>query len=300
MDGILNIDKPAGKTSFKIVALIRRLSGEKHVGHAGTLDPDATGVLPVCLGQGTRIIEYLMDTTKDYRARIEFGTSTDTYDRSGRITRQGDISDINRSIVETALAAFRGKIEQTPPMYSALKHKGQPLYKLARTGISIPRKKRRVIIHRLKLVYWRKPVATVDIECSKGTYVRSLARDLGEYLDCGAHLKSLVRTRCGLFSINDAVSVPQLKQAFRDDNWEQYLHPIDIVLRDFPAIVINPDSEDDIKNGKLLFPGHYKTDGVITGDSSNYSRAYSGDGRFLGILRRTKDEGVWQPKKVFI
>ena len=141
MDGIFNINKPRGKTSFRIVAQIRRLSGEKHVGHAGTLDPDATGVLLVCLGKGTRVIEYLMNSTKAYRARIELGAATDTDDSSGKITRQGDISDINHEAVESALEKFRGDIEQIPPMYSAVKHRGQPLYKLAREGKTVARKK---------------------------------------------------------------------------------------------------------------------------------------------------------------
>ena len=300
MDGILNINKPRGKTSFRIVALIRRWSGERHIGHAGTLDPDATGVLPVCLGRGTRIIEYLMDTTKAYRARIEFGAATDTYDSSGNITRQGDISNINRETVKTALDKFRGTIEQIPPMFSALKHGGQPLYKLAREGISVERKKRKVTIHRLELVYWKKPVATVDIECSKGTYVRSLAHDLGEYLGCGAHLKNLVRTRCGIFDISDAISLPQLRRFFSNGNWQQHLYPIDSVLEDFPALVINREAEEDFKNGKRLMPQQYSVESPGTNEASRYGRAYAKDGRFLGILKRTAEEGIWQPKKVMV
>jgi tRNA pseudouridine55 synthase len=300
LDGILNINKPRGKTSFRIVALIRRWSGERHIGHAGTLDPDATGVLPVCLGRGTRIIEYLMDTTKAYRARIEFGSSTDTHDSSGNITRQGDTSDINRDIVIAALRKFLGPIEQTPPMFSALKHKGQPLYKLAREGKSVARKARKVTIHRLELVYWKKPTATVDIECSKGTYVRSLAHDLGEYLGCGAHLKSLVRTRCGIFSIDDAVSLNEIRRSFRNGDWQQYFHPIDSVLGDFPALVIGSAAEEDFKNGKRLTPEQYTVESVGVNDTIRYGRAYAEDGRFLGILRRTPEEGIWQPKKVMV
>jgi tRNA pseudouridine55 synthase len=293
LDGIFNINKPRGKTSFRIIARIRRLSGEKHVGHAGTLDPDATGVLPVCLGKGTRVIEYLMDNTKAYRARIECGAATDTYDSSGKITQRGDISGINREAVESALGKFHGDIEQIPPMYSAIKHRGQPLYKLAREGINIARKKRKVTIHQIKLVYWRKPVATVDIECSKGTYVRSLAHDLGEYLGCGAHLKNLVRTRSGDFILDDAVTMPVLERAFREGSWRQYLLPIDYVLRDFPSVTVDDDSGNDIKNGKRIILESVEK-------QSKYCRAYSGDGRFLAILRRTPENSVWQPKKVFI
>ena len=215
MDGILNINKPQGKTSFSIVALVRRLSREKHVGHAGTLDPAATGVLPICLGRGTRLIEFLVDTTKTYHARVELGAVTDTYDGSGQIISQADTSRIKRQQLESALASFRGSIQQTPPMYSAVKHHGQPLYKLARAGIEVDRKSRTAIIHRLELISWKPPVATLEVECSKGTYIRSLAHDLGQSLGCGAHLKSLVRTRCGLFDIKDAVPVSKLEEAFR-------------------------------------------------------------------------------------
>jgi tRNA pseudouridine55 synthase len=296
LDGILNINKPRGRTSFNIVARIRRLSGEKRVGHAGTLDPDAIGVLPVCLGQGTRVIEFLINTTKTYRARIEFGKATDTYDGSGRITYQGDISDINRRRLEAALEAFRGRIEQTPPMYSAVKHQGQPLYKLARAGITVERKKRTAVIHRLELISWRQLVATVEVECGKGTYIRSLAHDLGAHLGCGAFLKSLARTRCGIFDIDDAISLPQLEAAFRKGNWQKYLRPIDSVLQDLPALVIDEASEKAFINGKPIITG----ENDIKSSSHRYCRAYSRDGRFLGILSRSKDKGAWQPKKVFI
>ena len=299
MDGILNINKPKGKTSFSIVARIRRLSGERRVGHAGTLDPEATGVLPVCLGQGTRVIEFLVNTTKTYRARIEFGRATDTYDGSGQSTHEGDISEIKKRRIEAALDAFRGRIEQTPPMYSAVKHQGQPLYKLARGGITVERKKRVAIIHRLELVSWRKPVATVEVECSKGTYIRSLANDLGEHLGCGAFLLSLVRTRCGIFDIEDAITISQFEEAYQNGNWQELLHPIDIVLQDLPTLIIDEDAEKAFKTGKPIIPGENDT-GNSKDSSYRYRRAYSRDGRFLGILRRSKSQGVWEPKKVFV
>ena len=151
MDGILNINKPAGKTSFNIVAMVKRLTGEKRVGHAGTLDPMATGVLPICLGQATRLVEYLMDTTKTYRAEIELGVSTDSYDREGIITQRGDASGITLEQLETALNSFRGVITQIPPMYSAVKHQGKPLYQLARAGINVERKSRTAKIYSLEI-----------------------------------------------------------------------------------------------------------------------------------------------------
>lgn len=295
MDGILNINKPPGITSFGIVSRIKRLSGERHAGHAGTLDPDATGVLPLCLGRGTRIVEFLMDTTKTYRAEVELGIATDTYDASGQITRCSDSSKINRTNVESALGAFRGNIRQLPPMFSAVKHRGQPLYKLARAGIEVELKSRPVTIHRLELTDWQLPVATLEVECSKGTYIRSLAHDMGKSLGCGAHLKSLVRTRCGIFGIEDAVSMPQLEEAFEYGYWEQYIHPIDSVLQHFGAIIVDDDGEEAIKNGSPL-PVKYSNGGT----RQQYCRAYSQDGRFLAILRHDPDKGTWQPRKVLI
>ena len=300
LDGILNINKPPGKTSFGIVAMVKRLSGERRVGHSGTLDPDATGVLPVCLGRGTRVVEFLVDTTKIYRAEIELGTATDTYDSSGKITQRGDPSKIDRAIVELALDAFRGSIRQTPPMYSAVKHRGKPLYKLARAGIEVERKSRTVKIHRLELVDWKPPVATVEVECSKGTYIRSLAHDLGQSLGCGAHLKSLVRTRCGLFDIKDAVSMSQLEEAFRHGYWEHFLYPVDIVLQDYNAVVMDDAAEEAMKNGSRVVLEQGNSQDNKSSSRQKYCRAYSADGRFLGILRHVPDKGIWQPKKVLI
>ena len=300
MDGILNINKPKGITSFKVVAQVKRLSRVKRAGHAGTLDPDATGVLPVCLGQGTRIIEYFMDTTKTYRARIEFGTATDTYDSAGRITRRGDASGLNYRQVSAALETFRGPIEQTPPMYSAIKYRGQPLYKLARAGITVARKSRTAVIYRLELLSWRRPVVNIEVECSKGTYIRSLAHDLGECLGCGAYLKSLVRTRYGCFDIRDSISIPQLEEAGRYGYWQQFLYPIDIVLRDFPAMVIDAASEEALKTGMPLKPVDNDTANANQSSKQQYCRAYSSDGRFLGILRWSKSQGIWRPKKVLV
>ena len=199
MHGLLNINKPAGMTSFGVVDRVKHLSGERRVGHAGTLDPLATGVLPVCLGQATRVIEFLFDSTKTYRAQIELGITTDTYDSSGKVISIKDASGISREMVGSTLDRFRGPILQTPPMYSAIKHHGQPLYKLARSGIEVERKSRPAQIYGLEITDWQPPVVSLDIICGKGTYVRCLAHDLGEALGCGASMKSLVRLKVGPF-----------------------------------------------------------------------------------------------------
>jgi tRNA pseudouridine55 synthase len=300
MDGILNINKPAGQTSFSVVARIRRLSGERRVGHAGTLDPAATGVLPVCLGKATRIIEFLVDTTKRYRAEIELGTTTDTYDSSGQVTHRSKPDNITREHLDTALDSFRGTIQQTPPMYSAIKHQGQPLYKLARAGIEIERKSRPVTIHHLEAVGWQEPVITVEIECSKGTYVRTLAHDLGEALGCGGHLKSLVRTGCGNFNIDGSISMPQLEEAFRNGYWEQFVHPIDKALSHQKAIVVNTATEEKIRQGQPVTIEDNSGNDQTKRTKKKYCRAYSLDGRFLAILESISDENTWQPKKVLM
>jgi tRNA pseudouridine55 synthase len=295
LDGILNINKPNVITSFGVVAAVKRLTHERHAGHAGTLDPDATGVLPVCLGRGTRIIEFLVDTTKTYRAVIVLGKATDTYDSAGKITFRGDTSGIDVAQLEQALEPFRGAIRQTPPMYSALKHQGRKLYELARAGIEIERKSRPVKIYRFVLLDWQPPLATLEIECSKGTYVRSLANDLGQALGCGAYLKELTRTRYGIFDIKDAVSLPQLEESVQRGDWQQYLYPIDSVLQDLPSLTVDEAGEVTIKTGSPLITAANDISGENT-----YSRAYSPDGRFLAILKRDTAEKFWRPKKVFI
>lgn len=296
MDGILNINKPALRTSFSIVAQVKRLTGERHAGHAGTLDPAATGVLPVCLGQGTRITEFLMDASKTYRAQIELGVTTDTYDATGKVTYKGDPSGVTRGQVETALATFCGSIQQLPPMYSAVKHHGEPLYKLARAGITVERKSRLATIHRLEMIGWQPPEVTIEVECGKGTYIRSLAHDLGQMLGCGASLKSLVRLKCGIFDIKDAISVSQLEDTCRCGYWQQFVYPIDSVLSHLAAVVVSEDTSRAIRNGcpidypELPFSTH----------PSNYCRVYTRDGGFLAVMRFNAEEKKWQPAKVFL
>jgi tRNA pseudouridine55 synthase len=292
VDGILNINKPRGRTSFSVVSMVKRLSGERRVGHGGTLDPAASGVLPIGLGQGTRVIEFLLDAPKAYRAEIEFGVVTDTDDATGNIISRGDPSGIGREQLLEALNSFCGLVSQTPPMYSAVKHRGKPLYKLARLGIEVERKSRLRWIYHLELKSWQPPLATIEVECGRGTYIRSLARDLGQRLGCGASLKSLVRLRCGFFAISDAVSLPQLEDAFRYGYWQQFIYPIDFVLLHWAAVVVDNTGEADIRNGRPLV--------LAGGDSSGERcRAYTRDGLFLGVLRFNSETGQWQPEKVF-
>ena len=297
MDGILNINKPGGETSFGVVAAVRRLAGERRVGHAGTLDPEATGVLPVCIGEGTRVVQFLAEATKAYRADIELGVATDTYDASGRVTQRGDPSGVGREQVKSALASFCGLIQQTPPMYSAVKHQGKRLYQLARAGIEVERKSRPTRIYRLELTDWQPPVVTIEVACGKGTYIRSLAHDLGQTLGCGANLKRLVRLRYGFFDIEDAVSLPQLEDAFCYGYWQRYLYPIDVVLLHWAAMIVSDDMGQMIRNGRPLV---LESSQPSMASPESRCRVYTLDGCFLAVLRFNKERGQWQPEKVFL
>lgn len=293
-----------------MVAVVKRLTGERRVGHAGTLDPLAAGVLPVCLGRATRIIQFLMDSTKAYRAEIELGVATDTYDITGRVIQQGDPSGISQEQLASALSSFRGLIWQTPPPYSALKHQGKPLYKLARAGIAVEPKSRQVRIDSLAFLVWQPPLATIEVVCGKGTYIRSLAHDLGQALGCGACLKSLVRLKYGPFEMKDAVSPLHLEDAFRQGCWQRFLYPVDSVLLHWAAIVVDNAAEQSIRHGRSLLPANSEAEeekGSCRGypipaasAEAERCRAYSLDGRFLGVLRFNAEKRQWHPEKVFI
>ena len=293
ISGILNIDKPQGWTSHDVVAKVRRLTGQKRVGHAGTLDPLATGVLLVCLGQATRVVEYLMDGRKVYHATIHLGVSTDTYDSQGQVTHTTPHLTVTRSQVEEALSVFVGRIEQVPPAYSALKHKGTPLYKLARRGQAVRARPRTIEIHGLRLTAWDPPRLEVEVTCSRGTYIRSLAHDLGQKLGCGAHLCGLVRLASGRFTLEEAISLEALAEVAAQGNWAEVLLPIDAALQDMAAVTVNAEDEKRIRFGRQVGGAGFPT------ASEHLCRAYSGDGQLIALLAHDPQTGLWQPKKVF-
>ncbi len=294
VDGILNVLKPAGRTSFSVVSLLRRLSGGPRVGHAGTLDPEATGVLVICFGQATRAIEFLTRAGKTYQAEIELGAATDTYDASGRVVQIGDASRVTEEQIRRLLLSFCGSVEQVPPMYSALKYKGQRLYQLARQGIEVPRKPRQVQILRLELLRWQPPVVTVEVECGGGTYIRSLAHDLGIALGSGAFLRKLVRLKSEPFHISQATPLHAVEDAFRCGHWQRYIYAVDEVLLGWQAVILSEASEAAVRNGRTISLEVT----AVRGQAPVRCRAYSSDGRFLAVLRQV-DEGLWHPDKVF-
>lgn len=295
MDGILNIHKPSGKTSFGVVSVVKQLIRERRVGHAGTLDPMASGVLPVCFGKGTRIVEFLLEASKTYYAKIELGLATDTYDAKGNTTRLGDYSNINKEQIEQSLDQFRGFIHQIPPMFSAIKYNGKRLYQFAREGISIKRKGRTTYIYSLELLDYKPPLITIKIECSRGTYIRTLAHDLGELLGCGAHLRKLVRLSYGPFKIESAISLNKLEDAFLNNNWQRFIYPLDTVFHNFPRVIVTYEQEQTIKNGSSVV---MKPNQINNGNEERCC-AYNYEGSFLAVLFFNTERGQWKPKKVF-
>jgi tRNA pseudouridine55 synthase len=289
--GILIVDKPAGWTSADVVAFTRRGSGVKRVGHAGTLDPSATGVLPLLLGQATRLAEYLVGATKTYIATIELGLETNTYDLEGDILARCDASGVSRGAVEAALAAFRGEFAQIPPAFSAIKRNGVPLYKLARRGDAVELQPRPVRVDRLQLVAFEPPRIRLEIDCAKGFYVRSLAHDLGAALSVGGTLAALQRARVGSFRLEDAIDIETLRGEFSSGAWRQRLFAPDEVLLGWHAAVLAPANEERLRYGRgIAFE-------AAATSMEHLCRAYNADGDFLAVMRR---EGVtWQPEKVF-
>jgi tRNA pseudouridine55 synthase len=296
-DGILNLDKPLGPSSHDIVAQVRDLTDVRRVGHAGTLDPLATGVLVVCVGRSaTRVSEYLMNGRKTYRAQIRLGITTETYDGEGRILTKTPTDDITRDQVEEALIGFQGTIEQVPPMYSALKHKGKPLYRLARKGVEVKRSPRQVEIYHLALTDCNLPFCTLEMTCSPGTYVRTLAHDLGQSLGCGAYLTGLVRLASGIFRLEDATSLEELTRAADEGRWSELLHPIDAPLADrFPALYLDADAAYRLCSGQAV---EGTTDGT-TARKGDLARVYGPGEAFLALAAYDETNDVWRPHKVF-
>jgi tRNA pseudouridine55 synthase len=295
LSGIVNVDKPPGITSHDVVDEVRRMAGQRKVGHAGTLDPMATGVLLVCLGSATRVSEYLMAGQKRYRATIVLGTTTDTYDADGEIVTSGGRVDFSQEEIEAALSPFEGQIQQVPPVYSALKRDGQPLHKLARQGKEIEVKPRAVEIQEITLLDWDSPALIVELNCSPGTYVRSLAHDVGQWLGSGAHLAALVRLASGRFGLDDAVSLERLEAAFQHGQESEYLLPPDEALLDWPATIVAARDARRLCQGQAI-SGYAPPE---SGNEVQFSRAYSSGGEFLGILAFHAETGRWRPKKVF-
>lgn len=284
--GLLNVNKPSGPTSYDIVAWVRRGTRVKKVGHAGTLDPLATGVLVLCLGPATRLAEYVMGSAKTYRARVHFGVETTTYDAEGEVVARNS-APVTREVVEAALPAFRGAIEQVPPMYSAIQQGGRRLYDLARAGQEVERAPRPVTIDRLDLLAWEPPFAELEVACSPGTYIRSLAFDLGRAVGVGAHLAALERTASGSFTVAGAVSWPDLEAAMAAGTWRDWLLPPERAVAHLPAVALDDDAAQRVRNGVR----------IEAAEAHGLARALDAAGHLVAVL---EGEGrAWKPHKVF-
>jgi tRNA pseudouridine55 synthase len=296
LSAILNVNKPRGWTSFDVVKFVRGRCGERRVGHAGTLDPAATGVLPILIGQATRLTEYLVDTTKTYEATVVLGVVTDTYDAEGDVVARSDASGVTEAQVRAALPAFLGEIMQAPPVYSALKQDGVPLYKRARRGETVRAAQRPVRVEQLDIMHFAAPLLELRVVCGKGFYVRSLAHDLGTALGVGGSLRGLVRTRVGPFRLDDAVDIETLRTEFESDSWRDRLIAPDEILLDWRAAILGADNAQRLLHGlrATIEPSQGVT--VAPGD---VCRAYSAEGDFLAVLR-SEGEKTWHPEKVFV
>jgi tRNA pseudouridine55 synthase len=298
ISGILNVNKPGGWTSHDVVARVRRIAGVRKVGHAGTLDPMATGVLLLCLGQATRISEYLMDSEKAYAARLRLGIATDTYDADGEVTSQADATGVSRADVVRELKRLVGRLDQLPPMYSAVKYDGIPLYRLARQGKTVARQPRQVEILAADLVKWSPPEAEIQVRCGKGTYVRSLAHELGQRLGCGAHLTRLTRTASGSFQIAQAHALEEIAQAFEEGRGAELILPMDLALQAFPAETVDSSTANKIISGEQIRLSSVVGAPSRSGEEGTLRRAYTEDGQFIALLRSQGDH-LWRPHKVF-
>jgi tRNA pseudouridine55 synthase len=293
ISGILNIDKPAGLTSHDVVVHVRRLTGQRKIGHAGTLDPMATGVLLLCLGQATRVAEYLLTGRKQYRAVVHLGVSTDTYDAEGAVTGSVDSLDVSYPQITEVLAPFRGEVEQVPPPYSAIRQEGRRLYEQARRGIAVEAPARTVRIDDIKLVVWESPRLTLEITCSPGTYIRSLAHDLGRALGVGGHLAALTRLASGDWHVQDAVKLDDLRAAIEAGDWLHLLHPVDVALQAFERV--------DLSGEQALRVTHGQAVELESSPQTSLARAYAPGDILVAVLRPSgRQPGFWRPKKVFI
>ena len=297
VNGFVNLYKPSGITSMDALRQVKRITGQrKKVGHGGTMDPLARGVLPVCFGQATRLMDHVVSGRKIYQMEITFGVTTSTYDGEGEVVKTGDPGGLTRKLIEDALEPFLGVIQQAPPMYSAIKVGGQRLYKLARAGIEIEVATRPVEIHDIRIVQYDLPSLTLQVECGKGAYMRSLAHDLGEALGCGAHVSALERLSCGEFKAETAITPDQLgTTADNQKDWQQHLLPVDWVLRNLKSITVGPQAEQYLRHGQTVNLGHAPQNAGYLEEF----RAYANDGRFLALVRFERSENSWRPVKVF-
>jgi len=296
IDGVLLLDKPAGISSNDALIQAKRCFNAKKAGHTGTLDPFATGLLPLCFGEATKFSQDLTNADKTYETIVHLGISTDTGDTEGTVVSEKPVPELAVQEIEQVLEGFHGVIKQIPPMYSALKRDGRPLYEYARKGIELEREAREVIIHKLEIIDWHTPYLTLSVTCSKGTYIRVLGEDIGKAIGCGAHLKMLRRTQVGALSLDQAVGLQVLQetQEASQEDKNRYLKPVDWLLSDSSAVTLPDALSMRFRNGQRL--SVIKENIPVSGGEGR-CRVYEASGIFLGTAQLRPD-GVLAPERL--
>jgi tRNA pseudouridine55 synthase len=291
VNGVLLLDKPVGMTSNEALQRVKRLYGARKAGHTGSLDPLATGLLPLCLGEATKVSAFLLDADKRYQVRARLGVITRTADAEGEIIATAPWEGVEEACIRALLPRFTGEIEQLPPMYSAVKHKGERLYNLARQGIEVEREPRRITIYRLELTEWAPPELSLDVHCSKGTYVRTLAEDLGNAAGCGAHVSGLRRTGVGPYGADGLVTMVQVEAAAQEGYpvLDALLLPMQSALAHWPELRVSDDAAYYMKQGQPVL--------VPQAPSRGWVRLYTKNGQFLGV-GSILDDGRVQPRRL--
>ncbi|MCY3818590.1 MAG: tRNA pseudouridine(55) synthase TruB [Gammaproteobacteria bacterium] len=305
VNGIMVLDKPGGMSSNDAVQKAKQLFAARKVGHTGSLDPLATGVLPLCFGEATRFSRYLLESDKKYTTRVIFGVSTDSGDADGKVMRERPVGRLTRAAVDKALDAYRGEIQQVPSMFSAVKHQGQPLYKLARKGIEVERKARSVTVYSIEIREFAGDGLDLDIHCSKGTYVRTIVHELGESLGCGAHVTALRRTMAGPFGESDLVTFEMLGRSGEDIGegadrkpLEAWLQPASSAVRQWPEVTLTGDAAYYLRQGQPVIVPHAPTEGWVRLAQAPSPETSEGNGaRFLGV-GEILDDGRVAPRRL--
>ncbi len=289
--GILLLDKPLGITSNSALQNVKRLFKAQKAGHTGSLDPLADGLLPICFGAATKVSAFLLDADKHYLVRVKLGVTTTTADAEGEVLETRPVNGISESDIQKVVAEFEGDIEQIPPMYSALKHKGERLYKLARDGIEVEREPRKVTIHNISMHGYTEPEFELEVHCSKGTYIRTLAEDIGEKLGCGAHVSALRRTGVGPYGPDNMVTMEQIERLAGGDfsALDELLLPIDSALGSWPEVKLSPDGTFYLRQGQAVIVPNAPTEGMV--------RLYDSDGGFMGA-GEILDDGKVAPRRM--
>ena len=288
MNGIIVLNKPKGRTSHDMVSFLRRITGIKKIGHTGTLDPDATGVLPMCIGKATKAADMLTDSDKAYRTQLILGATTDTQDASGKVLTTSAV-DVTGEDIKKAVSKHIGEISQIPPMFSAIKKDGKKLYELARKGISVEREPRKVTVYGIKIIEIAGNAVTLDVDCSKGTYIRTLCEDIGNTLGCGAYMNTLVRTKSAGFTLNESYTVEDIERLSASGALEKAILPLDMIFKEYDGIELDERRAKRVKNGVRI--------AAPEAENGKTYRVYDEKGAFLCVSECTDGELVM--KKAF-